>query len=290
MKHVWCFSDSMSVLAFSDPNPLDFTSKACHLVSAARATTECTDFRLYQTLSSTYLRAPPPQANRCMCERQPTAPHKWTNRAPCRSHVRFATDGLFDAFVTPKFQLVVLLVERQLLEEPKQRFLTVAVRTSEAIEPAKVKRSHGGLQFENRCSMRTAVPRIFEGRGGTFSSLVTRLHCQYQRHGGMCMTEQALKHRGRLFRVRRLRQSRSDESPSLDTRSLNTVEIGLVARTSKKFLRSLRIRTSARLSKSGCVADVKITILHQTAAALRHRVHDQAKHASMLACKRAGNR
>ena len=32
----------------------------------------------------------------------------------------------------PKFQLVVLLVERQPLEEPRQRILTVAVRTSEA--------------------------------------------------------------------------------------------------------------------------------------------------------------
>ena len=42
------------------------------------------------------------------------------------------TDGFLDVFVTLKFQLVVLLAERQLSEEPKQRMLTLAARTSEA--------------------------------------------------------------------------------------------------------------------------------------------------------------
>ena len=47
------------------------------------------------------------------------------------------TDGFLDIFVTSEFLLVVLLPERQLSEEPKQRILTVALRTCEATPSPK---------------------------------------------------------------------------------------------------------------------------------------------------------
>ena len=96
MKHGW----RSTTLAPSDPKLLDFTSKACnpcHGLSTARLCPPRIEERLH---------------------------HK--RIAACDER----QDGFLDVFVTPQFHL--LLVERQLLDEPKQRILTVAVRTSEA--------------------------------------------------------------------------------------------------------------------------------------------------------------
>ena len=95
-------------------------------------TAECTDHRPCKGLAPRIEERLHHRRIAACDERQPIAPDECKNRVPCKNPVRFATDSVLDVYATLKFQLVVLLVERQLLEEPKQRILTVVVKTSEA--------------------------------------------------------------------------------------------------------------------------------------------------------------